>query len=72
VLGLMKAQKVKNAVIVPAGAKGGFYPKQLPDPSRDRDGWLTEGKESYKLFIRTLLSITDNIVDGKVVHPRRA
>ena len=73
VLGLMKAQKVKNAVIVPAGAKGGFYPKQLPDPSRaetgGRDGWLTEGKESYKLFIRTLLSITDNIVDGKVVHP---
>jgi glutamate dehydrogenase len=69
VLGLMKAQKVKNAVIVPAGAKGGFYPKQLPDPSRDRDGWLTEGKDSYKLFIRTLLSITDNIVEGKVVHP---
>ena len=73
VLGLMKAQKVKNAVIVPAGAKGGFYPKQLPDPSRaetgGRDGWLAEGKESYKLFIRTLLSITDNIVDGKVVHP---
>ncbi len=68
VLGLMKAQKVKNAVIVPAGAKGGFYPKQLPDPARDRDGWLTEGKESYKLFIRTLLSITDNILGGKVVH----
>ena len=69
ILGLMKAQKVKNAVIVPAGAKGGFYPKQLPDPARDRDGWLAEGKESYKLFIRTLLSITDNIKDGKVVHP---
>ncbi|HCF25079.1 MULTISPECIES: NAD-glutamate dehydrogenase domain-containing protein [unclassified Novosphingobium] len=69
VLGLMKAQKVKNAVIVPAGAKGGFYPKQLPDPTRDRDSWLAEGKESYKLFIRTLLSITDNIVGGKVVHP---
>jgi len=69
ILGLMKAQKVKNAVIVPAGAKGGFYPKQLPDPARDRDGWLAEGKESYKLFIRTLLSITDNIVGGKVVHP---
>ena len=69
ILGLMKAQKVKNAVIVPAGAKGGFYPKQLPDPARDRDGWLAEGKESYKLFIRTLLSITDNIVAGKVVHP---
>ncbi len=70
VLGLMKAQRVKNAVIVPTGAKGGFYPKQLPDPSRDREGWLAEGKESYKLFIRTLLSITDNIVGGKVVHPR--
>jgi glutamate dehydrogenase len=70
ILGLMKAQKVKNAVIVPAGAKGGFYPKQLPDPVRDRDGWLAEGKDSYKLFIRTLLSITDNIAEGKVVHPR--
>ena len=70
VLGLMKAQRVKNAVIVPTGAKGGFYPKQLPDPARDRDAWLTEGKESYKLFIRTLLSITDNIVSGKVVHPK--
>ena len=70
VLGLMKAQRVKNAVIVPTGAKGGFYPKQLPDPARDRDGWLTEGKESYKLFIRTLLSITDNLVGGKVMHPK--
>ncbi len=70
VLGLMKAQRVKNAVIVPTGAKGGFYPKQLPDPSISRDAWLTEGKESYKLFIRTLLSITDNIVGGKVVHPK--
>ncbi|RPF71462.1 NAD-glutamate dehydrogenase [Aurantiacibacter spongiae] len=69
VLGLMKAQKVKNAVIVPTGAKGGFYPKQLPNPALDRDGWFTEGKEAYKLFIRTLLSLTDNIVDDKVVHP---
>ncbi|MBK9011996.1 NAD-glutamate dehydrogenase domain-containing protein [Novosphingobium sp.] len=69
ILGLMKAQRVKNAVIVPTGAKGGFYPKQLPNPANDRDGWLTEGKESYKLFIRTLLSITDNIVDSTVVHP---
>ena len=69
ILGLMKAQRVKNAVIVPTGAKGGFYPKQLPNPALDRDGWLAEGKESYKLFIRTLLSITDNIVEGKVVHP---
>ncbi|KLE32177.1 glutamate dehydrogenase [Aurantiacibacter gangjinensis] len=69
ILGLMKAQKVKNAVIVPTGAKGGFYPKRLPNPAIDRDAWFTEGKESYKLFIRTLLSITDNIVDEKVVHP---
>ncbi|MFC0589931.1 NAD-glutamate dehydrogenase domain-containing protein [Novosphingobium aquiterrae] len=71
VLGLMKAQRVKNAVIVPTGAKGGFYPKQLPDPRADRDGWLAEGKESYKVFIRTLLSITDNIVGTKVVHPAK-
>ena len=69
VLGLMKAQRVKNAVIVPTGAKGGFYPKRLPDPVVDREGWLAEGKASYQVFIRTLLSITDNIVDGKVVHP---
>ena len=69
VLGLMKAQRVKNAVIVPTGAKGGFYPKQLPDPARDRDGWLAEGKASYQLFVGTLLSLTDNIVEGKVVHP---
>ncbi len=69
ILGLMKAQKVKNAVIVPSGAKGGFYPKQLPDPARDRDGWAAEGQASYELFIRTLLSVTDNIVEGKVVHP---
>ncbi|MDF1834823.1 MAG: NAD-glutamate dehydrogenase [Alteraurantiacibacter sp. bin_em_oilr2.035] len=69
ILGLMKAQKVKNAVIVPTGAKGGFYPKQLPSPALDRDGWFAEGKASYTLFIRSLLSITDNIVDEKVVHP---
>ena len=69
VLGLMKAQRVKNAVIVPTGAKGGFYPKQLPDPVRQRDAWLAEGKASYQVFIRTLLSITDNIVEGNVVHP---
>ena len=68
ILGLMKAQRVKNAVIVPTGAKGGFYPKLLPDPS-NRDAWLAEGTESYRIFIRTLLSITDNLVKGKVVHP---
>jgi glutamate dehydrogenase len=73
VLGLMKAQRVKNAVIVPTGAKGGFYPKQLPDPAcaetGGREAWAAEGRASYQLFIRALLSLTDNIVDGKVVHP---
>lgn len=69
ILGLMKAQRVKNAVIVPTGAKGGFYPKRLPDPRVDRDAWFAEGTESYKTFIRTLLSVTDNLVKGKVVHP---
>ena len=51
VLGLVKAQEVKNAVIVPVGAKGGFYAKRLPDPSLDRDAWLTEGKAAYREFI---------------------
>jgi glutamate dehydrogenase len=68
ILGLMKAQRVKNAVIVPTGAKGGFYPKQLPDPA-NREAWLAEGTESYRIFIRTLLSITDNLVEGQAVHP---
>jgi glutamate dehydrogenase len=68
ILGLMKAQMVKNAVIVPTGAKGGFYPKHLP-PSSNRDAWLDEGTESYRIFIRSLLSITDNLVNDKVVHP---
>ncbi|MFC4291557.1 NAD-glutamate dehydrogenase [Sphingorhabdus arenilitoris] len=70
ILGLMKAQRVKNAVIVPTGAKGGFYPKRLPDPRVNRDAWFEEGKESYRIFIRTLLSVTDNIVGGKIVHPK--
>ena len=68
ILGLMKAQVVKNAVIVPTGAKGGFYPKQLP-PAANRDAWLAEGTESYRIFIRALLSVTDNLVRDKVVHP---
>jgi glutamate dehydrogenase len=68
ILGLMKAQVVKNAVIVPTGAKGGFYPKQLP-PVSNRDAWLAEGTESYRIFIRSLLSVTDNLVNDKVVHP---
>ena len=69
VLGLVKAQMVKNTVIVPVGAKGGFYCKQLPDPSVDREAWLNEGKACYRLFISSLLDITDNIVDGGVVPP---
>ena len=69
ILGLMKAQRVKNAVIVPTGAKGGFYPKQLPNPAEDRDAWFAEGRASYEVFIRSLLSLTDNIVNDKVVHP---
>ena len=51
VLGLVKAQMVKNAVIVPTGSKGGFYPKQLPDPAVDREAWLEEGKSAYRMFI---------------------
>ncbi len=61
VLGLVKAQQVKNAVIVPVGAKGGFFPKLLP-PQTNREAWLAAGTEAYKTYIRTLLSITDNIV----------
>ena len=69
VLSLVKAQKVKNTVIVPTGAKGGFYPKQLPAPS-NRDAWLAEGTESYRIFIRALLSLTDNLApDGTNIPP---
>ncbi|MFZ4690211.1 MAG: NAD-glutamate dehydrogenase [Polymorphobacter sp.] len=69
VLGLVKAQKVKNTVIVPTGAKGGFYPKQLPATS-NRDAWLAEGTESYRVFIRALLSLTDNLApDGANIPP---
>ena len=70
VLGLMKAQMVKNSVIVPTGAKGGFYAKSLPPPS-ERDNWLAEGTASYSIFIRACLSVTDNIVNDKVVHPEK-
>ncbi|MFF1559212.1 NAD-glutamate dehydrogenase [Streptomyces sp. NPDC058279] len=70
VLGLVKAQMVKNTVIVPVGAKGGFVAKNLPDPSVDRDAWLAEGIASYKIFISALLDITDNMVAGEVVPPK--
>nr|WP_325063875.1 NAD-glutamate dehydrogenase domain-containing protein [Lysobacter panacisoli] len=69
VLGLVKAQMVKNTVIVPVGSKGGFFAKQLPDPTVDRDAWFNEGVACYKRFINGLLDITDNLVDGKVVPP---
>jgi glutamate dehydrogenase len=69
ILGLVKAQMVKNTVIVPVGAKGGFFCKQLPDPA-DRDAWLAEGIACYKTFICGLLDITDNLVDGETVPPR--
>ncbi|WP_312805860.1 NAD-glutamate dehydrogenase [Agrobacterium cavarae] len=68
VLGLVKAQQVKNAVIVPVGAKGGFYPKMLP-VGGNRDEIFNAGKEAYKTYIRTLLSITDNIVGDDIVAP---
>ncbi|GLX53496.1 NAD-glutamate dehydrogenase [Streptomyces hygroscopicus subsp. hygroscopicus] len=70
ILGLVKAQMVKNTVIVPVGAKGGFVAKQLPDPAADRDAWLAEGVASYKTFISALLDITDNMVAGEVVPPK--
>ncbi|HEY5833201.1 NAD-glutamate dehydrogenase [Streptomyces sp.] len=70
VLGLVKAQMVKNTVIVPVGAKGGFVGKRLPDPAVDRDAWLAEGIASYRTFISGLLDITDNLVAGEVVPPR--
>ncbi len=70
VLGLVKAQQVKNAVIVPVGSKGGFVPKQLP-VGGDRDAVFTEGREAYRIFISSLLSITDNLVEGKVKPPKQ-
>ncbi len=69
VLGLVKAQRVKNAVIVPTGSKGGFYPKLLP-AGGDRNAIFEEGRAAYMLFIRSLLDITDNIAGGKAVAPK--
>ncbi|WP_392670982.1 NAD-glutamate dehydrogenase [Streptomyces sp. LN785] len=69
ILGLVKAQMVKNTVIVPVGAKGGFVAKQLPDPAADRDAWMAEGIAAYRTFISALLDITDNMVAGEVVPP---
>jgi glutamate dehydrogenase len=68
VLGLVKAQMVKNAVIVPVGAKGGFVVQRPLDPA-DRDAWLAQGVECYRTFIRGLLDITDNLIDGDTIPP---
>ena len=68
ILGLMKAQVVKNTVIVPTGAKGGFVPKRLPPD--DREAIMNEGIACYKIFISGLLDLTDNIDGEKVVSPR--
>lgn len=68
ILGLMKAQQVKNAVIVPAGAKGGFVTKEIP-PDADRDTIQKEGIRCYQDFIRGLLDLTDNLQYNQIVHP---
>ena len=67
-LALVKAQMVKNVVGVPLGAKGCFVGKRLP-PASERDAWLAEGIACYSIYIRGLLDLTDNLVDGKIVPP---
>jgi len=68
VLGLVKAQMVKNTVIVPVGSKGGFVLKRAPSPS-DRDAFMKEGVACYQDYLRGLLDITDNRVGEKIVPP---
>lgn len=70
VLGLVKAQIVKNAVIVPVGSKGGFVVK-TPGLEGDREAWLAEGVRCYQTFLRGLLDLTDNLMQGQVVPPPR-
>ncbi|SHE50082.1 glutamate dehydrogenase [Microbulbifer donghaiensis] len=70
VLGLVKAQAVKNAVIVPSGAKGGFVVRQPPADS-SREAMMEAGIACYQTFIRGLLDITDNLKDGEVVPPEQ-
>lgn len=74
ILGLVKAQMTKNSVIIPTGAKGGFFPKNAPGRDEDPEGYQREGEESYRLFIQSLLDVTDNLVttdsgDHEVVSP---
>ncbi len=68
ILGLAKAQEVKNSVIVPSGAKGGFVCKNLPDPA-NREAYQGEVLSCYRTFIAAMLDVTDNLRDGKVVPP---
>jgi glutamate dehydrogenase len=68
ILGLVKAQQVKNTVIVPVGSKGGFVPKNLP-PASERDAWMAEGIACYKILLSGMLDVTDNIVKGAIVPP---
>jgi glutamate dehydrogenase len=72
ILGLMKAQMVKNAVIVPTGSKGGFVVKRPPAPSdpKWREAFQAEGVECYKTLLRGLLDLTDNIEGARIVPPR--
>jgi glutamate dehydrogenase len=69
VLGLVKAQMVKNSVIVPVGAKGGFVVKQSTARVGDRDAIRAEGIDRYQRFVRGMLDLTDNVVGDEVVHP---
>ncbi|TFH15975.1 MAG: NAD-glutamate dehydrogenase, partial [Acidimicrobiales bacterium] len=69
VLGLVKAQMVKNAVIVPTGAKGGFVNKGPSGDQADRDAVRSAGIDRYRRFVRALLDLTDNVVGDEVVHP---
>jgi len=68
VLGLVKAQQVKNAIIVPVGAKGAFVPKLMPAKA-DRETVQREGTACYKIFVSTLLDVTDNLVANDIVGP---
>lgn len=70
ILGLVKAQQVKNSVIVPVGAKGGFIPKSLPE-NGSREEIVEEAITCYRIFVQGLLDLTDNLVGGKVVPPMR-
>ncbi|MBA2652781.1 MAG: NAD-glutamate dehydrogenase [Tatlockia sp.] len=68
ILGLMKAQKIKNAVIVPSGAKGGFVVKKLPETREEQQAAILR---CYKIFIAGLLDLTDNIIGKRCIHPKQ-